>query len=520
MDGLGSDLSFLRPGPRRRQRLVSVSKITGRDKRGESKSTVLATVVLTPDTTLEEGIHFAHVAGREDVRFTPAADFTAPAGSAAAEFKLEFEAETAGPLQAAAGTLTVISTPVVGRLAVTNAEDALAGRNSDSNAELRLRREQGLALSGSDGTDQIRADVLAVKDVTSCQVFENWTDATDSQGLPPKSFQVVLWDDAGADPDAIAQAIWKSKPIGIQPIGAETGTAIDKKGKPQLMRFSRATAVPIDISFKVTPKAGYVGDAALKLAMATALDGAMGTGQAVSEWDIADAAHGLGAKLSNIRFGPAPAPTADDDIPIGNSSIALRHREDRDLVNELPLHFVDFVRSLGVEPTPAQEVFWSVACGDVQIADLRDWARPLARDMFGDVDEVPESARGVIACIKGADVGFSFFAGLRLLHRALTGEMGDASQGVPRVALAAAPDLKLARQMVRTARAYAEQDPRIAPMILSPAADSNHVRSRRWPGVVCRSARGVGGRAGHPRPSLSRGRARRSGVLSHRRRQL
>lgn len=138
----------------------------------------------------------------------------------------------------------------------------------------------------------------------------------------------------------------------------------------------------------------------------------------------------------------------------------------------LPEHFADFVRSLGIEPTPAQEVFWSVACGDVQIADLSEWARPLARDMFGDVDEVPESARGVIACIKGADVGFSFFAGLRLLHRAVTGDMGDASQGVPRVALAAAPDLKLARQMVRTARAYAEQDPRIAPMILSPAADS------------------------------------------------
>lgn len=138
----------------------------------------------------------------------------------------------------------------------------------------------------------------------------------------------------------------------------------------------------------------------------------------------------------------------------------------------LPENFIAFVRSLGVEPTPAQQVFWSVACGDAQIADLSDEARALAREMFGEVDDVPDSARGVIACIKGADVGFSFFAGLRLLHRAVTGEMGDASPGVPRVALAAAPDLKLARQMVRTARAYAEQDPRIAPTILSSGADS------------------------------------------------
>jgi len=299
--------------------LISIAKITGTAQRGASKSQVPTNVSLTIGTTLQAGVHFAHVIGKPDVRFTPTANYTAVATGTVG---LTFEAENTGPIQVAEGTLTVIATPVVGWTAVENIADATPGRDIDDNNDLRVRREQGLARSGSSGTDQIRADVTGVENVTSCQVFENYTDAIDSQGLPPKSFQVVLWDDASADNDAIAQAIWDSKPGGIETIGAVTGTALDANGDPQVMRFSRATAVLIYISFRVTPKDGYVGDAALKLAMATTLDSVMGTGQAVSEWDISDAAHGLGAKLSVIRFGTAPAPTAEDDIPIGNTQIA------------------------------------------------------------------------------------------------------------------------------------------------------------------------------------------------------
>lgn len=303
--------------------LTSLSKITGTDREGASKSLfagfAAVIVTLAAGTTLVSGVHFAHVTGKPDVRFTPRSDFTALTDG---DFTVEFESELTGPVQAPANTLTVIATPVVGWSAVNNPQDATLGRTADDNQDLRLRREQGLQRSGSSSVDAIRADVLAVPNVTSCQVFENFTDATDAQGLPPKSFQVVLFDDAGADDDAIAQAIWESKAGGIEPIGAETGTAIDKKGKPKVMRFSRATAVLIYIQATVTPKEGYVGDAAFKLALATQLDAVMGTGDAVSTWDVSDAAHGLGAKVTHIKIGTAAAPTLDDDIPIANTEIS------------------------------------------------------------------------------------------------------------------------------------------------------------------------------------------------------
>lgn len=303
---------------------TSLAKITGTDREGASKSRVTVQVTLAVGTLLEAGVHFAHVTGKPDVRFTPTENFTAPGPADPQGYTLVFESENTGPVQAAANTLSIIATPVVGWVSVNNADDATPGRSADSDADLYVRRERALALSGSSGVDQIRADVLAVPNVTSCQVFENWTDATDDQGLPATSFEVVLFDDAGADDDAVAQAIWESKPGGIRSYGqtGESGTALDKNGDPHVMAFSRATIVPIYITAKRTARDGYVGDTEFKLQLATNLDAALGTGDDVSEWDISDAAHGLGAKISQIRFGTAPSPTTDTDVPIGNRSIA------------------------------------------------------------------------------------------------------------------------------------------------------------------------------------------------------
>lgn len=312
---------------------TSLAKITGTDREGASKSLLVADraalVTLTSGTLLQAGVHFAHVTGKPDVRFTPRVDFTAPTTG---DHFLDFESENTGQVQAPAGTLTIIATPVVGWSAVNNPQDAVPGRAADDDQDLFFRREQALALSGSSGVDQIRADVLAVKDVTSCQVFENFTDATNAQGLPPKSFEVVLWDDAGADDDAVAQAIWGSKPGGIQPIGTETGTATDRNGDPQVMRFSRATAIPIYIEFDITARDGYVGAAALKIAVALALNSTMGTGAAVGFYDVLLSTEGQGVKVTAVRFGTTPSPTTEDEIPIGNQEIS-RYDTSRILVN-------------------------------------------------------------------------------------------------------------------------------------------------------------------------------------------
>lgn len=313
---------------------TSLAKLTGTDREGASKSLLVGAhavqVTLTSGTLLQASVHFAHVTGRPDVRFTPRVDFTAPTTG---NHLVDFESENTGPVQAPATTLNIIATPVVGWSFVINTSDAVPGRTADDDQDLFVRREQALALSGSSGTDQIRADVLAVTNVTSVQVFENINDETDPvTGLPGHSFQVVLWDDAGAANDAVAQAIWGSKPGGIEPIGDQTGTATDRNGDPQVMRFSRAAAVLMYLEFDVIARAGYVGAADFKLAIASALNTDKGTGSAVIRWDLQKAAAPLGADILNVRFGIAPAPTTDTEVAITQLQIA-RFDTSRILVN-------------------------------------------------------------------------------------------------------------------------------------------------------------------------------------------
>ncbi len=316
--------------------LTSISKLTGTDRRGESKSIIVGVgVTLDAGTTLTAGTHFAHVSSKPDVRFTPRANFTAP-GPGTALYLLDFEAENAGPVQAPATTLNVIATPVVGWVSVTNANDAdPLGRLTDADEVLRLRREQALAQAGGSTTGGILSDVLTVPNVTSVQVFENYSDTIDAQGLPSKSFEVVLWDDAGASNNAIAQAIWDSKPGGIQAYGTggTSGTATDNNGDVHTVPFSRAVAVPIYLEFDITKRDGYSTAADFKLTVVELMDASLGTGDDVNFYDVLIATQGLGALVRAVRMGTAASPLTNTTIAIGNRSIA-RFDTARVVVNE------------------------------------------------------------------------------------------------------------------------------------------------------------------------------------------
>jgi hypothetical protein len=162
-----------------------------------------------------------------------------------------------------------------------------------------------------------------------------------------------------------------------------------------------------------------------------------------------------------------------------------------------PLSFTVFCSDvLGVTLEPAQRVFWSVAGGEVQPRELEGDDRDLARAIFGDVDEVPEGVRGVVAMLKGADIGATFVGGLRLLWRALTAPMGDAAPGEVRPALAVAPDVRTGRQPVRVARGFAEQVPQISALIESATSDAIVFRrdGGRFSSVECLPA-SIGGKA-------------------------
>jgi uncharacterized phage protein gp47/JayE len=161
---------------------------------------------------------------------------------------LVVECEDTGENSALSGTLTEIETPITGLDSVTIATDAEEGRDIETDADLRLRREALLTAQGKGTIDAIRADVLNVDNVRQAFVFENITLVEDGDGRPGKSFEVVVLTGAGAVAQDILNAIWASKPVGISAYAspgayAVTGIVTDDQGFSQTVGYTLAEPV-------------------------------------------------------------------------------------------------------------------------------------------------------------------------------------------------------------------------------------------------------------------------------------
>lgn len=137
-----------------------------------------------------------------------------------------------------------------------------------------------------------------------------------------------------------------------------------------------------------------------------------------------------------------------------------------------PIAFVAFCEDvLKVKLTNGQRVLALVAIDKVDPALLDDADRELAGKLGVDV-LAPPSAQMVLAIVKGARIGGSYvFGALYSLWRALTADVSTLAPGEVAVALVVAPDLRLARQVLRYALGAAESVPAIAQLIESKTSD-------------------------------------------------
>jgi uncharacterized phage protein gp47/JayE len=217
---------------------------------------VTATVNLEASKSYAAGDLVAHVTDQPTNRWL---NRDAVASTTAGNYSAVFESEFASSVAVApAGTLTVIASPVDGWNSITNADDATAGTDIEDIEALRLRREQAVSLGGSRTRNAIRAAIVSLDGVLSCEVFENVTSATDGNGLPPHSFRAVVWDGPtpAADDDEIAQAIYDRKAEGIVSDGGESGTAQDDVVGPVTVNFERATQQAIAVEVNIISAAG------------------------------------------------------------------------------------------------------------------------------------------------------------------------------------------------------------------------------------------------------------------------
>lgn len=298
--------------------------LTGVVRQRATKSTVTIRCSGTVATVLPAG-RVVSVTGAGDL-FTSLADATIGGGG---YVDVEFEAEQLGPVQALAGTLTTIETPVGGWASCTNVLDAALGRNVETDEDLIRRADQSLQIGGAGTVDAMKARLRQLSGVTFATVVENFTDVTDVDGRPPHSIECIV--SGGIDAE-IAQEIWDSRPAGIRLVGSTTTSATDIDGATQSVNFSRPTQQLVWLEVDVT-RAGageqpsWVPGAEVPLAAALL---ALGDGYAVGQdvvlgqfSALAFQTQGVVAVAVRAKIGAPPGGGDTVNLAVGSTSIAV-----------------------------------------------------------------------------------------------------------------------------------------------------------------------------------------------------
>ncbi|HBM3264033.1 TPA: baseplate J/gp47 family protein [Klebsiella oxytoca] len=233
--------------------LTSNVKINGITRRSATNSTVDLLLTGTVGTTITNG----------SVRDSNSVIWNLPAtvviGTDGAVVATATCAST-GAVAALAGSITTINTPTRGWVSVTNPLAATVGVAAETDAQLRVRQSQSVALASLTPFDAVDGAIANVEGVTRHKLFENDQEVTDYNGLPPHSISAIV---EGGDATEIANTLRRVKGQGVTTYGTTSVIVTDRYGNPYTIRFSRPVDVPIYVSITLKALTGYssqIGD--------------------------------------------------------------------------------------------------------------------------------------------------------------------------------------------------------------------------------------------------------------------
>jgi uncharacterized phage protein gp47/JayE len=303
-------VSALDPTQAQGVNLSRLAIVMKKRRQDAAKSTVTLTITANgAGATVPAGFQVANIAGNA-VFETTAEIIIAPNGNGDVEAK----AVDTGSIEAIAGSLTVIKTPVFGVSSVTNLADASLGRSRGTDSVLRARM-----LDSSAGVSStvigISAALSEIDGVTARKVLDNKGHNVSPEGIPPKSVFPIVENGADAD---IAKALVSTvimgytKPSDIPAANIVSGTYDDPiTGQEHTAYWARPVSVQIYVEVNINKLASYPadGDARVK--------------QAIEDWVIANMKFGEdlyasqlycpvqtveGAIITSLFVGLAPSP--------------------------------------------------------------------------------------------------------------------------------------------------------------------------------------------------------------------
>lgn len=238
--------------------LSSIVKTNGINRRVATKSTVDVTLVGQNGTVITNGA----VGDTLGNTWLLPASVTIPS---AGTITVTATCSVDGDLTAAVGTVTRILTPTRGWQTVTNGSAAAPGVAVETDGQLRQRQSISAALPALTALQGVRAAVGALTGVQDVAAFENDTNVTDSNGLPPHSMSMVV---QGGDVTEIAETIALKKTPGTYTHGTTSEVVYDEQGMPLTIRFYRPTVVRVIGELTITALPGWQAPTAVDIVAA------------------------------------------------------------------------------------------------------------------------------------------------------------------------------------------------------------------------------------------------------------
>ncbi|EJL2330464.1 baseplate J/gp47 family protein [Salmonella enterica] len=240
--------------------LTSNVKINGIARKGATNSTVDLLLTGTAGTTIMNGT----VKDTNNVIWRLPASVVIGVDGAVTVTAI---CSNSGAVAALAGTITTINTPTRGWTSVTNPAAATVGAPAETDAELRIRQGQSVAIPSITPFEGVDGAIANIAGVTRHKLYENDTGKTDGNGLPPHSISAIV---DGGDVTEIARTIRGNKGQGVRTWGKTSVTVPDRYGNPHIISFSRPTDVPVYGKITLKVFAGYTSQIGVQIQQAVA----------------------------------------------------------------------------------------------------------------------------------------------------------------------------------------------------------------------------------------------------------
>ncbi len=163
--------------------------------------------------------------------------------------------EEPGRVSLVAGYINSVYSTIIGLESVQNTTTGYAGKDTESDDDLRYRMRLALLSRAMTVDIAIESAISQLDGVEGVKVYINDSHTTDSHGIPSHTICPVVF---GGNDDEIAQAFFNAKAPGIGTFGDITRAVTDAYGRQETVSFKRPDIKPFSVTITGTVYNGQV----------------------------------------------------------------------------------------------------------------------------------------------------------------------------------------------------------------------------------------------------------------------